>query len=63
MMPPHPDRVRSNYYLMCSECLKNPVSLFASDTYLAINRTSLCFDCLMNKKYNAKIQLDRPSPR
>jgi hypothetical protein len=44
-MPSHPDRIRKQYEGMCRKCLKNPTHLFASDIYLAINRTSLCRDC------------------
>lgn len=51
-MPPHPDRVRRNYIDICEICLSNPIYLFASRNYLALNRYNICLDCLNNRKNN-----------
>lgn len=45
-MPSHDERVKENYRTICEVCLKNPVAFFASDTYIGINRTQMCEDCL-----------------
>ena len=49
-MPSLPDRVRENNKGICEICLKNPIALFASKTYLAINRYDICEECLEKKQ-------------
>lgn len=57
-MPSHPDRIKKNYDGICEICLKNPISLFASKTYLAGNRYNICEECLDKKRKNISGEAD-----
>ena len=45
-MPSHQERIAKQYNGICTRCLKNPIAFFASSTYMGINRTSYCEECL-----------------
>lgn len=55
-MPSHPDRVAKSYVGICELCLKNPIALFASRDYLAINRFNICEKCL--ERIQAEVRRD-----